>query len=390
MPIRTPLPTQGPTLAPHAAPVGTPAWRAASARMPEGWGRWLALALVAAIPITVPDARAPALGALVDAYVAVTVFVAATLIVLFALERRAGTPLSGVLARHRRFEVPIAAGLGALPGCGGVIAVIAQYTRGQVSFGGVVAALTATMGDAMFVLLAADPKAAASVLSLGAAVGVASGLCVDAMHGPDFLRPPSPGARGADGGRADVPMRRADRAWLAVLVPGLVMGAGNAFQAELPGTVPVGAAGGGLALAMWARRGGGGQVGSGRGLASVINDTNFVTAWVFFAFLGFELAVALFDLDVGAAFAATPWIVPLIAILVGFIPGCGPQIVVTGLYVSGAVPLSAQLGNAVSNDGDALFPALAIMPRAALVATLYSAVPALALAYGWFLAFEVG
>jgi hypothetical protein len=53
------------------------------------------------------------------------------------------------------------------------------------------------------------------------------------------------------------------------------------------------------------------------------------------------------------------------------------------MYLSGIVPLSAQIGNAISNDGDALFPAIAIAPKVAIVATLYSAVPAVILAYAW-------
>ena len=53
------------------------------------------------------------------------------------------------------------------------------------------------------------------------------------------------------------------------------------------------------------------------------------------------------------------------------------------MYLSGMVPLSAQIGNAISNDGDALFPAIAIAPRVAIVATLYSAVPALLISYSW-------
>lgn len=56
----------------------------------------------------------------------------------------------------------------------------------------------------------------------------------------------------------------------------------------------------------------------------------------------------------------------------------------TSLYLSGSVPLSAQLGNAIANDGDALFPALAVAPKAAIVATLYSAIPAVVVAYGWY------
>ena len=58
-------------------------------------------------------------------------------------------------------------------------------------------------------------------------------------------------------------------------------------------------------------------------------------------------------------------------------PGCGPQVLVTTMYLAGIVPLSAQIGNAISNDGDALFPAIAIAPKVAVVATIYSAVPAI-------------
>ena len=73
--------------------------------------------------------------------------------------------------------------------------------------------------------------------------------------------------------------------------------------------------------------------------------------------------------------------VPLVAILIGFIPGCGPQIMITSMYISGQIPMSAQIGNSISNDGDALFPAMAIAPKVAVLATLYSAIPALMVAY---------
>ena len=50
--------------------------------------------------------------------------------------------------------------------------------------------------------------------------------------------------------------------------------------------------------------------------------------------------------------------------------------------------LSAELGNAISNDGDALFPAIALAPKAAILATIYSAFPAIIVAYGYFILFE--
>lgn len=42
----------------------------------------------------------------------------------------------------------------------------------------------------------------------------------------------------------------------------------------------------------------------------------------------------------------------------------------------------------IANDGGALFPAIALAPRAAILATLYSAIPALIVGYGWFMLFE--
>ena len=114
-----------------------------------------------------------------------------------------------------------------------------------------------------------------------------------------------------------------------------------------------------------------------------------MTVWVIAAYLIFELSVYFLELDLKSVFDGWVLLTPLMAILLGFLPGCGPQVLLTTMYLSGIIPLSAQIGNAISNDGDALFPALAIAPRVAIVATLYSAVPALILAYGWLFLFEI-
>ena len=113
-----------------------------------------------------------------------------------------------------------------------------------------------------------------------------------------------------------------------------------------------------------------------------------MTVWVIFAYLFYELGIYFSDIDLRLLFEIWAPLVPLIAILVGFIPGCGPQIVITTMYLNGLVPFSAELGNAISNDGDALFPAIAMAPRIAIIATLYSAVPALISAYAYYWLFE--
>ena len=103
----------------------------------------------------------------------------------------------------------------------------------------------------------------------------------------------------------------------------------------------------------------------------------------------FEVGIYLFDFNLHDLFAGVAFITPLIAILLGLLPGCGPQVIVTSLYLTGVIPLSAQLGNAISNDGDALFPAIALAPKAAILATIYSTIPALLIAYGWYFLFEI-
>ena len=61
-----------------------------------------------------------------------------------------------------------------------------------------------------------------------------------------------------------------------------------------------------------------------------------------------------------------------------------PSMLVTTLYINGIIPFSSLLGNAISNDGDALFPAIAISPKAAITATFLSTIPALIVSYSFY------
>ena len=184
------------------------------------------------------------------------------------------------------------------------------------------------------------------------------------------------------------------RLW-ALMVPGVVLGLPTTAGVDLAAygidglAAAVGVAGAVLSLGMWAANGTGiGALTCGTPARRVIDDTNFVTGWVVLSYLLYDLGVHVTGVDPAGLFRGLAPLLPLMAVLVGLLPGCGPQILVTSLYLGGALPFSALLGNAISNDGDALFPALALAPRAALVATLYSAVPAVIVAYGWLALFE--
>ena len=369
--------------------------------------RFLVLAVLAAVALSSGETLRITAEALSEAYLTVAVFVAGTLALVYGLERAFKADIGQILSGMRRWQVAAGGLMGAFPGCGGAIVIVTQYTKGHVSFGTLVATLTATMGDAMFLLLAKEPSTGLAVLVLGLVVGTVSGLIIDALHGQDFLRVrrPEKAALVPSTAEPDKAGRRNPLVtlWVLLMVPGLALGLLDAFQVELLDLVALpegfepalwlGLAGTLLALGMWAARGEAPPAAQGEacreGLGErIVADTNFITAWVVFAFLAYELGVHFSGVDLAAAFALWAPLVPLVAVLVGFLPGCGPQIVVTTLYLTGSLPLSAQLGNAISNDGDALFPALALAPKAALLATLYSALPALLVAYGYFLIWE--
>ena len=123
-------------------------------------------------------------------------------------------------------------------------------------------------------------------------------------------------------------------------------------------------------------------------LSRAIDTSNFVTTWVVCGFIFYESLIYFTNIDLKVVFDIWLPLIPLIAIFFGFIPGCGPQIVVTTFYINGLIPFSAEIGNAISNDGDALFPAIALVPKAAIIATLYTAIPAVIVAYSYFFFFE--
>ena len=55
-----------------------------------------------------------------DAYLQVSTFVAATFLIIYGIERTLNIDATAMLRRDTIWQVPVAAGLGALPGCGGV------------------------------------------------------------------------------------------------------------------------------------------------------------------------------------------------------------------------------------------------------------------------------
>nr|WP_264475150.1 putative manganese transporter [Salinirubrum litoreum] len=381
-----------------------------------------------------------------DGFVQVSAFVAVTVLIFSYIQYRTGGRLVTYLEENERLQPLAGALLGLTPGCGGAIIAMPLYIRGSVSFGTVVAALAATAGDAAFVILALAPEAALYAYGLAFVSAVLFGYAID-MYGLGVGRVDDAVARlgrpMTDGGLAttnvasggpSIPDYEGDDAhcrvdddspvesgpmttishavhvvWWVVAAGGLV--AGVLYLARGAPEVPL--AFGLSFFGLFTVAGLVGTVASfylhfvgrrfiGEGAAGRIRDdfasaydtfqhaameTSMVTVWVIGAYLVYEYSIVVFALDIGALTAAAGVLAPIGGALLGLIPGCAPQIVFAGLYAEGAIPFSALTANAISQDGDALFPLMAIDMKAAIVATIYTTIPALivgiALYYVW-------
>lgn len=339
---------------------------------------------------------------LVEAYLQVSIFVGFTLFIFIGLDSLTKFNISDFLKKTKNVHVILCSVLGALPGCGGAIVVVTQYIQGRVSFGSLVAVLTSTMGDAAFLLLSKEPSQGLLVFLIAAITGIVSGYLIDLLRKKKYFK--------TDQNLKVVFEKinitwvsRFNILWLIVFFPGLFVGFLLALQIDIENYLNfsnsfnivelIGSIGAIISIFMWALNPlSDFQCSTEKSrsyLSRVIDTTNFVTTWVISAFIIYEGFIYFTAIDLSLLFNVWTPLVPIIAILFGFIPGCGPQILVTTFYLNDIIPFSAELGNAISNDGDALFPAIALAPKDAIIATLYSAIPAIIVAYSYMLLFEI-
>jgi hypothetical protein len=105
------------------------------------------------------------------------------------------------------------------------------------------------------------------------------------------------------------------------------------------------------------------------------DEVAFVCVWVAVAYLVWAWFSHFSGFD-GSQLPLFGLVGVLVGAAVGLIPGCGVQIVFTGIFLAGGMPLSTLVSNSISQDGDALIPLLALEQRSALLATVITTVPA--------------
>ena len=336
--------------------------------------------------------------AMANAYLSVSVFVGITLFIFLYFERSKTYSLSNFFKKNTNFQVPISACLGAIPGCGGAIIIVTQYLQGNITFGCLVAVLTSTMGDAAFLILAKQPTSALLIFLICMVVGIVSGYLIDYIIPNKYSKTNISKLNLKLGEIQNKNHLFLYKFWLVIFIPGSILGILGQFQINLEKILNfdinyfLGFSATLLAIFIWSVNPFSDKaisVDTSRNIQSKsIDMTNFVTVWVVVGFLFFDLGMYFTGIDFKKLFDVILPLTPFLAIFVGFIPGCGPQILTATLYLNGYIPFSAEIGNAISNDGDALFPAIAICPKDAILATVYSAIPAIIVAYSYFFLFE--
>ncbi|MEC8541833.1 MAG: putative manganese transporter, partial [Candidatus Thermoplasmatota archaeon] len=120
-----------------------------------------------------------------DAFLAVTVFVAAMVFLFSWLQYATSGRFVEYIRRKKKLQPVIGALMGLTPGCGGAIVMMPMYARGYVTYGTVLATLIATLGDSAFVLIGAainDSNFVAPLIAVHAisfVAGVTWGYLVD-------------------------------------------------------------------------------------------------------------------------------------------------------------------------------------------------------------------
>jgi hypothetical protein len=341
---------------------------------------------------------------LADAFMQVGVFVALLVAPFGWARHRWGHRLDDALRRRRAVAPLVAAGLTMPPGCGGAIVVMAAYSRGAVSYGAAIAALVATMGDASWVLLAADPVLTVQLKLLLLVVGASTGYVVDALGVAPRRRVDGPAHGPVDGRslapspvpRPRLPARPAFQlhdlgilpiAMWVLLGTGATVSVPVTFQLLDPSHLYllVGVAGTALAVVFFVRNGcrladDDTDTAHAASMTQVLrhggDEVAFVTVWVAVAYVAWSLVTHLTGFD-GSQLPLFGLAGVVVGACIGLIPGCAVQIVFAGIFVAGGMPFPTLVANTISQDGDALIPLLALEHRSALLATVLTTVPAL-------------
>lgn len=318
-----------------------------------------------------------------------------------------------------KFQPILGALLGLTPGCGGVIILLPLYMRKSVSFGTILASFIATMGDSAFLLIATKPFNYLQIIIISFIVAIIVGYTVDGLKLDQKLK-----LRHANHNtftnishldceidisheehKKQVNKKFVEKLyniylkyvyyiyWVIVAI-GFTIGldffiSAGGHTVEHEHNYPiVGVIGTTLSILILLTRylvkdkhhHCNCELTNVKSIFShTAEDAAFVISFIFLASLLYSSIAHIIGpetLEV-KLLSINGITIIIIGALVGLIPGCGPQIIFATLYLQGTIPFAALLANAISQDGDALFPFLALNKKAALYSVLIKFIPGL-------------
>ncbi|SKA07045.1 Putative, 10TM heavy-metal exporter [Cetobacterium ceti] len=330
-----------------------------------------------------------------NSFILVGSFVAVTLLIFNILDEKTNGKMLKIIENNKKLQIYIGTFLGLTPGCGGAIMVVPLYLNKKVSFGTLVATFIATMGDAAFVLMVGKPKIFIYLLIISGTVAIVTGLIIDKFKiGQNLLINLSP----AKDDTIKIEYKPIENflknyAYIIFIILSLIgfyLGVNELFQNNIDHLYFLGVVGTIYSIIYtilnkiidtsfeekiknkWIKLG-----------IHISKETAFVISWVFVAFFLYNILIYFLGGEniLKDILNNNKAIVILISIFIGLIPGCGPQILLTTLYLNGTIPFAALMANAICNDGDALFPLLALNRKASIYVTLYNLIPAFIVGY---------
>lgn len=111
----------------------------------------------------------------------ITFFVLAMMVVIEFVNVRTAGKFNAVLQKSGNMQIVVCALLGLLPGCLGAYTVVTFYAHNLVSFGALLAAFIAAMGDEAFILFSLNPRVGALVAGILLVLAIVGGLLCNAI-----------------------------------------------------------------------------------------------------------------------------------------------------------------------------------------------------------------
>jgi hypothetical protein len=328
-----------------------------------------------------------------------------------------------IISKNKKLQPLIGGLIGSIPGCGGTLAIMPLYIQKKLSFGAIVASLISSMGDAAFILIASNFKLYIFVTVTGLITGVITGYIVDLFNLEIKLNLKSPKSktlvRGSLASNSYNKYDELDRVahhhgninkfayiithgvgyklYIFILLIGFVFmtiahsGINSSIVEKIHSIEELIAILGIVSSVVYMmcfkkvfkNSNSEEEENKKSSLKEVlihsVGEISFVITWIFIAYIIYDLSVIL----IGGEKYISNFVLytgigsVLIGALLGLIPGCGVQIVLLSFYLKGNVPLGAVIANSISQDGDALFPLIAMDKKSALWATILTTIPAL-------------